>query len=819
MHRLNRKKIGRLLFLTLFISNTAALAWGGNTATIIGNILDPVGAVVTDADVSLLRDGSVVSSMKSDQDGDFTFAGLGAGQYLVRVKADGFDPQESTPVNLPSARTLGVHLILHVGALRQQIVVSDTGTSLPESQVGASVSVLDQSQLDAFNKLDLLDALRLVPGLAIVQTGELGGTTSVFVRGGSSAFNKVLIDGVPANDIGGAYEFANLASSGVREVEVYRGANSVLYGADALGSVIQVNTRHGSTPTPEFTYAADGGSFNTLRQDASLGGAFRQFDYFADFLDFQTQNSLPNNSFHNATISGNFGWQASQTTDVRLTFRHTAAGLGSSNALAFYGIPDDAFQRDRDTYLGIKVENQTTARWRNSLQLSSTDLRYSYDEPQPAGIPSGGNYLGNPVTLCGANGYCSSGQAILDYGGGVYPNLFNSHTAVQSLFALSTYAVKPDLTASAGLRYDHEGGYTNSAGSLSPTTRNNFDYFMEAHGSLGHRAFATAGLGLEDNAVYGFAATPRISFAYYVRRPVSGGFFDGTKLRFSFGTGIDEPSILNQGESLYNLLNTLPNGPQLISQYHVGPIGPERSRDFDWGVEQLLAGGRLRLSLTGFHESFFDLIAFVENTLLPQLGVPSALAAQVPLGATVNSDSYHSQGAEVELEAMLTRNLRIQGNYTYTDAVVTQSFASSAQAPSYNPNFPNIAIGAYTPLIGGRPFGVPPHAGSFALIYSRRRFGLSATGYFVSRSDDSTFLTDQYFGNTLLLPNRNLLNSYQLVDWSGWYQAHRGITLYASVGNVLDEHYQAALGYPSLPINFRAGVKLTIGGEGWKHKP
>ena len=341
---------------------------------------------------------------------------------------------------------------------------------------------------------------------------------------------------------------------------------------------------------------------------------------------------------------------------------------------------------------------------------------------------------------------------------------------------------------------------------------------MEAHGSLGHRAFATAGVGLEDNAVYGFAATPRVSIAYYVRRPSSGSFFDGTKLRFNFGTGIDEPSIFNQGSSLFNLLSTLPNGPALISQYHVSPIGPERSRDFDWGVEQLLWGGRARLGITGFRESFFDLIAFVDKSLLPELGVPGPVADALPFGATVNSDSYRSLGAEVELEAKLSRDFRLKAEYTYTDAVVTQSFASSAQAPSYNPAFPNIPIGAYTPLIGGRPFGVPRNSGSMALIYSKRRFGMSATGYFVSRSDDSTFLTDENYGNTLLLPNRNLLNAYQLIDWSGWFEAHRGVTLYTSIGNLLDEHYQGAFGYPALPFNFRAGIKLTIGGEGWKRK-
>jgi iron complex outermembrane receptor protein/vitamin B12 transporter len=817
MFKSKSRSTTRILLLTFFITVFASIAVASATGTVGGKIVDPLGAVVPNADVTLLQNGKVAGVTKTDQEGNFAFFPVDVGQYLVRVEAPGFAQQESQPVHLAPGRTVSIEVMLEMGTLRQQIVVSDTGTSLPKSQVGASVTVIDQSELDAFNKLDLLDVLRQVPGLAVVQTGERGGTTSVFARGGNSEFNKVLIDGIPANDIGGAFEFANLSASGANQVEVFRGANSVLYGADALGSVIQVTTRRGSSTIPEFTYSVDGGNFHTLRQEASLGGAFHQFDYFTDFMRFDTQNSLPNSSFHNGTFSGNFGWQANQSTDVRFTIRHTATGWGVSNALALYGIPDNAFQREQDTYMGIKVQNQTTSQWRNSLQLTSTSLRYHYDDPAPTGLPFEGNYLGDPVTLCGANGFCSSGQAILNYGG-AYPSLYDSHTAVQSLYALSNYAFKQDLSASAGIRYGHESGYTESGGTLSPTYRNNFGYFMEAHGSLGHRAFATAGVGFEDNAVYGFAATPRISIAYYVRRPSSGSFFGGTKLRFNYGTGIDEPSIFHQGSSLFNLLSTLPNGLELISMYHVSPIGPERSRYFDWGVEQSLWGGRARLGVTGFRESFYDLIAFVDNSHLPQLGVPGPVAAALPFGATVNSNSYRSLGAEVELEAKLSRDFRLKAEYTYTDAVVTQSFASSAQAPAYNPAFPNIPIGSYSPLVGGRPFRVPPNSGSMALIFSKRRFGMSATGYFASRSDDSTFLSDEYYGNTLLLPNRNLLNAYQLIDWSGWFEAHRGVTLYTSIGNLLAEHYQGAFGYPALPFNFRIGIKLTIGGEGWKHK-
>ncbi|HXX24310.1 MAG TPA: TonB-dependent receptor plug domain-containing protein, partial [Terriglobia bacterium] len=238
----------RIMFLTILVSFSFAIAEAKAAGTIQGKVVDPLGAVVPGADVVLLQNGKAVSSTKSDQEGNFAFTPVEAGQYLVRVTAPGFTTQDSSAVNLAEARTVNLEVALQVGALRQQIVVSDTGTSLPESQVGSSVTVLDQSQLDAFNKLDLLDVLRQVPGLAVLQTGERGGTVSIFARGGNSNFNKVLIDGIPANDIGGEFEFANLSASGANQVEVFRGANSVLYGADALGSVIQITTRRGSTP-------------------------------------------------------------------------------------------------------------------------------------------------------------------------------------------------------------------------------------------------------------------------------------------------------------------------------------------------------------------------------------------------------------------------------------------------------------------------------------------------------------------------------------------------------------------------------------------
>ncbi len=802
-----------LLFLLSLFRPTSAATLG----TIRGRVLDPLGAAVPNAEVTLLQDNKELGDANASPEGSFVFSHLGSGRYSVRVKATGFENQDNPPVFLSPGGTVQFDVLLQVSSLRQQIVVSDTGTEVPESQVGASVSVIDRSQLDSTNKLDLLEVLRTVPGVQVVQSGQRGGTTSVFVRGGDANFNKVLIDGVPVNDVGGAFEFANLASTGVDHLEILRGPNSVLYGSDALGSVINITSRHGTTATPEIAYSVDGGNFGTYQNGVSLAGAFHQFDYFSEFSRFDTQNGLPHDAFHHGTYAGNFGWAVNGSTEVRFTLRHTTVDLGDPNALDFYGLPDSSSQKEQDTYWGVTLQNQTAEHWHNLVRFASTQLNFEFVTPSPSGTPFDGNFLGDTVTIRGANGYSVTGQAILDFGG-AYPQTFNSSTARRSFYAQSDYDFRPNLAAIFGFRYENENGFTNSPESLSPANRNNFSYFTEGHGSLSHRFYATAGVGFEDNAIFGFAATPRISLAYYLRRPSSNALFSETKLKFNFGKGIKEPSIFDEGSSLFVLLSNLPQGQgaSLISKFGVSPIGPERSRSFDFGVEQGLWNDRARIGVTFFHEGYFDLIEFVNAGVLPQLGVPPDVAAASGFGASINSSSFRALGAEVQLEANLGRGLHVQGEYSYLDAIVTRSFSSDALQPAIDPAFPNIPIGAFSPLIGGRPFSRAPHSGSLLIDYSRRRFGTALAGYFVSRQDSSTFLTDGFFGNSLLLPNRNLNAGYQKIDLSGRYTINPAVTLVASIENLLNEHYTAAFGYPSLPLAFRAGIKFRIGRDSWK---
>src|SRR5262249_48236903 len=148
------------------------------------------------------------------------------------------------------------------------------------------------------NKFDVLEDLRQVSGLQIVQVSQRGGAASLFIRGGESSFNKIMIDSVPSNAIGGGFDFAQLSNTGVADIEVLKGSNSVLYGADALAGVVNITTKRGTSTIPELQYSVDGGNFGTVNNAVSLGGAFRQFDYFSEFERFDTRGSYPNDYFH-----------------------------------------------------------------------------------------------------------------------------------------------------------------------------------------------------------------------------------------------------------------------------------------------------------------------------------------------------------------------------------------------------------------------------------------------------------------------------------------------------------------------------------------
>jgi iron complex outermembrane receptor protein/vitamin B12 transporter len=770
-----------------------------------GAVHDPLGALVPGASVDLLQGDRTVASVKSGPDGMFVFDLPASGRYRVRVNALSF-ATTVTPIDVSGSGAAALNVTLATQTLTQQITVTATGTPMPEAQTGASITVIPSADYQYMPEVQ--DPLRLVPGLQVTQTGQMGGTTGLSIRGGGTDANKVLIDGVPANTIGGGVEFANLATLGIDSIEVLREPNSAIYGSDALAGVVSLASPRGTTPFPLLTYSGDAGNFHTYRDEVTAGIALHRLDAYSAFARMDSSNNLPNSEFHNATYAGNFGWKLNTTNDLRFTVRHIAISGGQPNSLVFFGIPDDSVQLEHDNYYGATWNSQTTSNWHNQIRYGGLRQNGSFNSGPGTGIPDGfGDFDGSAVTITGANGYSVSGQALFQFP--PRPSQFLTPASRDFVYAQTDYRVGNHFLVLGGFKYENEAGSSGNAGS-SPEAiqRGNYSYTIQLSGDMRNRLFYSLGTGLEDNGLFGFAGTPRASLAYYLVRPSGSRLFSGTKLYGSFGKGIKEPSIFQQTNSLYG---GLPAGSPLIAQYNIHPLGPENSRTFDGGVEQQLLSGRARAGVTYFHNQFTNGAQNVPQADLGQFGVPPALAADFPFGAYLNGAAFRALGLEIEAEYQINTHLSARTGYTYTDAVVQQSVATPAEFTS----FPSIPIGAYAPLVGARPFRVAPNTGYFGLNYASRKYLLSFTGTIVGKRDDSDFLTDSNFGNGLLLPNRNLLGSYQRLELGGGYQLAPHINIYANLQNLLSEHYYEAFGFPSLPLTFRTGIKISFGGENW----
>src|SRR5439155_19336801 len=148
-----------------------------------------------------------------------------------------------------------------------EIVVTATRYPVSPDSLGVSVTVLRGDDLRAQGLRSVGDALRQVPGAQVVQGGGFGAQTALFLRGGESDYVKVLVDGVPVNQPGGAYDFANLTTDNLERIEIVRGPGSVLYGSDAIAGVVQIVTREGRGP-PGASAAAEGGTYGSFRGEA-----------------------------------------------------------------------------------------------------------------------------------------------------------------------------------------------------------------------------------------------------------------------------------------------------------------------------------------------------------------------------------------------------------------------------------------------------------------------------------------------------------------------------------------------------------------------
>lgn len=785
-----------------------------------GTVTDPLGRPIPGALVALVQGGQVVTSSRTNYDGTYELSTSGSGQFNVLAGGNTFRQLLSKTFYGGTFDAVEQNVVLEPEWVRQSIVVTATGTPQPEAQVSGSITTIAKS--DFVNRADMVDPLRQVSGFDVVQTGQRGGVTSVFIRGGNSDANKVLLDGIPIEDIGGRFDLSGVSTTGIASAEAYRGPNSVLWGSDAAAGVIAFSTPRGTTPFPSFLYEGDAGNFGTYRNEAQLAGTLRKLDYYGAFADLQTQNSLPMDEHHNITEVANFGYQLSGATSIRVIGRNADIATGLPGPYSFFGMSNDGKQSDQDIYMSGTINHSFSDNWHALVRYGMARKREESEQWYPAGNLIEGNYYGNYVTIRGANGYSAEGQALMNYGG-VYPNTLDLVSNRDNLYAQTDYSITPHLMAIAGFRYEDERGAEKEfAYALDENLeRANYDYMLAFNGDFKQRVFYSLGGGIQKNQLYGTEGTPRAGVSYYAIRPGKGKVH-GTKLNFNFAKGVQEPTIDDQFGSLYAFL--LANGgASTVKQFGITPIEAEESRTYDGGIEQSFFNEHLQFRATYFHNEFGRQIEYVGANLVPQLlpqlspaqqqALESFLESEGAYALTLNSLAFRAQGLETEVEYGFGRDIFIRGGYTYLEGQVQRSFSSDAVGPSMNPNIPGVLIGNDSPLVGARPFRRPPHTGFVSVGYTAKELTLVATGGFASRSDDSTYLggEDPFGENTLLLPNRNLDSSYAKMDLGGTVRLTSWLSAYGQLDNVLSEQHIGPIGYPSLPFNYRLGLRFALG--------
>jgi len=718
-------------------------------------VIDTQSAAVAGAQVSLFSRGTQTSQRiaTTTAEGFATFDGLNSselssGGYQVHVLAPGFALQTSDV----SATHEILTVQLHLATASETVVVTATRTPALAEETGASISTLEAGQLEAMQPIAANDAVRFLPGAVVNTAGQRGGLSSLFVRGGDSTYNKVIVDGVTVNEPGGTFDFGTLPLTQATRVEFLRGAQSTLYGTDAMTSVVQVFTRTGSTRTPELRLGADGGNFSTADGYVSLAGALGRFDYNVFGDQYNTNGSGINDAYSDSLQGGNLGAALSDKVALRLHLRHSNSHTGIPGEWSFNGYdplvpvngvsqllpPDPSEWSQYNNLIGsVDLTVAGPDGWQH--RFTGFDYLYRYNELNVNGDPARVNSFGFPID------FQSHEVDRINRVGFEYQGDYSERTWAHTTF---------------GYRIENENGFVGDVNfGQTHGQRLNSDVYLQQQLTLG-RLSMIAGGRFVHNSAFGNTGVPRVALTLFARQ--GGEFLSSTRLRFSYATGFKEPRV----EETYA-------GPPF--SFRNPGLKPERVRAFEAGIQQDFFRGKYILSAIYFNNLFHDQINYQEIDLVNFIG---------QFG---NINQAFAHGAEVELQAKLRTRLLLSAAYTYTSTQILDNPAPID--PEFNPGQPLLRR--------------PKHSATMLLSYLGNRWGSNLSGSFIGRRPD-----DDFFGF-----NINHAAGYVRADLGGWYAINSHVTAYASVENALDRRYNEVVGYPALPINFSAGFRFRVGGE------
>lgn len=489
------------------------------------------------------------------------------------------------------------------------LVIGATKLPTPEDELGSSVTVITADEIDKRQLRTVPDVLETVPGLNVVQSGGVGGLTSVFMRGTNSNHTKIFIDGIDMSDPStpsGAFDYGHLTTNDIERIEVLRGPQSGLYGSDAIGGVINIVTKSGKGPA-QFTGGAEVGSFKTFNQDAAISGSTSRFNYRFDYTHLKSldtkvtpENLVPPghdwtaSNYDNKTFGTKLGAQVTDDWDVGLVARYINSHLGfisDDNGSPSLPNTEKTYSDTRQLFTrGTAHTTSFDGLLDQTFGVAHTDYRRRDNDP--------------------ANGlsYNDGDSTKLDWQGNV--PLGKSNTVV------------------GGLEHLYDEVY----GSASAHTNTNSGY-LELQSAYDNRYFNTLNVRHDDNQAFGGDTTYRV--APSVLFPET-----DTRLKASYGTGFKTPSLnqLYVGTPSFGLSGN----PNLL---------PEKSKGYDAGFEQTVLEKKVQFGSTYFHNDLKNLIT-----------TNDAFTTYINVG---KAETY---GFENFIAVKPATDWTVRGDYTYTMA-------------------------------------------------------------------------------------------------------------------------------------------------------
>lgn len=491
------------------------------------------------------------------------------------------------------------------------VFVTSTRTEIPLELVTTSVSVITAEDIQALQSKTVLEALRHLPGLDVVQSGSRGTNTSVFIRGSESDHVLVLIDGVEVNSTTlGAFNFAHLTTENVERIEVLRGAGGTLYGSQAIGGVINIIIKKGQGPL-EAGLSLEGGNGSTHRQVLTLRGGAGKLGYSFSAARMESGGFRSvNDDYRNLSTSARLDYQVLEDASLKGIFRFAKTDVGLFNNNNFASFPDPNAREATTEYLGkLEWEQKLFKKW--DYRISGSMFKEHIKDSDDV---DGCTFFGFP---------CDSRTR----------DRFRPRIDTGEL--QTNYRFQDWSTTTFGMEYKRRSADTS--GGIDKGIRNLGYYVQEQLRFLDNRLVMIPGIRLDDNQSFGTAWTPSFSTAYLFRE-------SGTKLRGGYAKGFKAPS-----------LNELFFPPGFGCPAFGNPdLNAERSWEINAGVEQDLLGDRVKMGATYFHREVKDLI---EGRPIP--GDPFGCFRAENVGGA------RFDGVETMLKIKLFAPLTLDAQYTY----------------------------------------------------------------------------------------------------------------------------------------------------------